>query len=240
MIGQIVSPMRLLLAVFSLTFLAQSLAAQEQQDSRSVATKADLPSLDAIKSCLKGSGSAACLDNLFRPVLKTHTTIEILKLIEQLGIDDGELRRDCHPVVHAVGRETFRLKGNVHDSFSACDQTCHSGCYHGSVERFIRGDEIYAQTGKHPSQAELKQKANAACDPNTPLRIRYQCLHGLGHALMFFSGYDLDRALEACDGLADDWNRNSCYGVCSWKTSSTPQTKEKTSALRTTIIRAIV
>jgi hypothetical protein len=29
---------------------------------------------------------------------------------------------------------------------------------------------------------------------------------------MFFSSYDLDRALEACDALAGDWNRNSCYG----------------------------
>jgi hypothetical protein len=161
---------------------------------------------------LQGSGSAQCLDDLFRPALNNHTTVEILQLIEALGVDDAELRRDCHPVVHAIGRETFRLRGNIHDSFSACDQTCHSGCYHGSVERFIRGDEIYAQTGKHPSQAELKQKANAACDPNTPLRLRYQCLHGLGHALMFFSNYNLDRALEACDALAGEWNRDSCYG----------------------------
>jgi hypothetical protein len=60
--------------------------------------------------------------------------------------------------------------------------------------------------------AELKQKAAAACDPNTPLRLRYQCLHGLGHALMFFSRYQLDQSLEACDALGDDWSRNSCYG----------------------------
>jgi hypothetical protein len=29
---------------------------------------------------------------------------------------------------------------------------------------------------------------------------------------MFFSAYDLDRSLEACDALADEWSRNSCYG----------------------------
>jgi hypothetical protein len=211
-IGENLSFARLLLALIFLTLLAPSLLAQEQKDSASLAPASDLPSPDAIKFCLKGSGSEQCLDNLFRQSLKTHTTIEMLQLIERLEADDAELRRDCHPVVHAIGRETFRLKGNIHDSFSACDQTCHSGCYHGSVERFIRGDDIYAQTGKHPSQAELKQKANSACDPDTLLRIRYQCLHGLGHALLFFSSYDLDRALDACDALADDWNRNSCYG----------------------------
>jgi hypothetical protein len=175
-------------------------------------TSADLPSRDAIKTCLLGSGPAECLDKLFREALKTHSTGEALRLIQRLEAEDAELRRDCHPVVHAIGRETFRLKNNIHESFAACDQTCHSGCYHGSVERFLRGEEIYAMTDKHPSQAELKQKAAAACDPALPMRLRFQCLHGLGHALMFFSRYELAQSLGACDALADDWSRNSCYG----------------------------
>ena len=136
----------------------------------------------------------------------------MLQLIERFEAEDPELRRDCHPVVHAIGRETFRLKGNIHDSFSACDQTCHSGCYHGSVERFLRGDDIYSEGYKHPSQAELKQKATAACDANTPLRLRYQCLHGLGHAILFFAAYQLQSSLDICDALSDDWSRSSCYG----------------------------
>jgi hypothetical protein len=165
-----------------------------------------------IKECLKGLGSASCLDDLFREFLKNHTPGEALKLIQRFEAEDPELRRSCHPVVHAIGRENFRQKGNIHDSFAACDQTCHSGCYHGSVERFLRGDDVYSQTDKHPSQAELKQKAAAACDPNTAMRLRFQCLHGLGHALMFFSRYELDPSLSACDALPDDWSRNSCYG----------------------------
>lgn len=209
-------PGSLLACLFSALLLfaviSEPAPAQQQTDAGLSRPESDLPSAGAIKSCLQVPGSASCLDNLFRQALNHHTTLEILQLIDRLETDDAELRRQCHPVVHAIGRETFRLKGNIHDSFSACDQTCHSGCYHGSVERFIRGDEIYIQTGKHPSQAELKQKANAACDPNAPLRLRFQCLHGLGHALMFFSNYDLDRALEACDALAGDWSRQSCYG----------------------------
>jgi hypothetical protein len=186
--------------------------AQEVRQISADKTGASTPSLEEIKECLKGPGSAACLDDIFREFLKGHTTGEALKLIQRFEAEDPELRRDCHPVVHAVGRETFRLKGNIHDSFAACDQTCHSGCYHGSVERFLRGDDVYSQTDKHPSQAELKQKAAAACDPNTPIRLRFQCLHGLGHALMFFSRYELDPSLSACDALPDDWSRNSCYG----------------------------
>jgi len=185
-----------------------------EQTSRGAAVMPDtgLPSLVAIKDCLKGSDSAECLDSLFSAALKNHSTGEALQLIRSFEAEDPELRRDCHPVVHAIGRETFQLKGNIHDSFSACDQTCHSGCYHGSVERFLRGDEIYSQTYKHPSQAELKQKAAAACDPNTPVRFRYQCLHGLGHAILFFSLYQLQPALDICDALDAEWSRSSCYG----------------------------
>jgi hypothetical protein len=80
------------------------------------------------------------------------------------------------------------------------------------VERFLRGDDIYTEGYKHPSQAELKQKAAAACDPDTPLRLRYQCLHGLGHAILFFSAYQLQSSLDICDALGDDWSRSSCYG----------------------------
>lgn len=171
-----------------------------------------MPTLEAVKSCLNSRRSAECLDGLFAEALKTHSTFEVLQLIQRFEAQDPELRRDCHPVVHAVGRETYRIKGNIHDSFTACDQTCHSGCYHGSVERFLRGDDLYSQVDKHPSAAELKQKAALACDPNIPLRLRFQCLHGLGHALLFFSRYQLQASLDACDALPDDWSRSSCYG----------------------------
>lgn len=171
-----------------------------------------MPTLEAVKSCLNSRRSAECLDGLFAEALKTHSTFEVLQLIQRFEAQDPELRRDCHPVVHAVGRETYRIKGNIHDSFTACDQTCHSGCYHGSVERFLRGDDLYSQVDKHPSAAELKQKAALACDPNIPLRLRFQCLHGLGHALLFFSRYQLQASLDACNALPDDWSRSSCYG----------------------------
>jgi hypothetical protein len=187
-----------------------------------------LPTAESVKACLNSRRSAECLDNLFAAALKRHSTLEILHLLQRYEQQDPELRRDCHPVVHAVGRETYRIKGNIHESFSACDQTCHSGCYHGSVERFLRGDDIYAQVDRHPSTAELKQKAAVACDPEIPVRLRFQCLHGLGHALMFFSRYQLISSLEACDALPEDWSRSSCYGGVFMENvfNATPETRD--------------
>jgi len=187
-----------------------------------------LPAAQEIKSCLNNLRGAECLDQLFGEALKQHSTLELMQLIQRLEKEDPEIRRDCHPVVHAIGRETYRIKGNIHESFAACDQTCHSGCYHGSVERFLRGENLYAQVGKHPSTAELKQKAALACDPELPVRLRFQCLHGLGHALMFFSRYQLLSSLQACDGLPEDWSRSSCYGGVFMENvfNSTPESRD--------------
>ena len=212
------------LALLSTAQVAASLAQTEPEST----TTSELPSVEALKLCLAGANSAACLDRIFRDVLKTHTTRSALQVIQRFELQDPEVRRDCHPIVHAIGRETFRIKGNVHDSFSACDQTCHSGCYHGSVERFLRGEDIYSQVERHPSQAELKQKAAAACDSDVPVRLRFQCLHGLGHALMFFSRYKLAPSLEACDALPEEWSRQSCYGGVFMEnvSSSTPELRD--------------
>jgi len=222
--------LRLLANIFSIIlflcfFVLSSLAQDSGQAGPQMST---LPTLQTTKECMSSSAPAECLDQLFRETLKTHSVKEVLGLVEKFESEDSEFRRDCHPVVHAIGRENFRLKGNLHEAFAACDQTCHSGCYHGSVERFLRGDSIYAAIDQHPSLGELKQKAASACDPNIALRFRFQCLHGLGHALMFFSRYNLNQSLEICDALSDDWSRNSCYGGVFMENvaSATPETRD--------------
>jgi hypothetical protein len=40
----------------------------------------------------------------------------------------------------------------------------------------------------------------------------YNCVHGLGHGLMYVEGHNLFKALELCDKLTDDWDSESCYG----------------------------
>lgn len=217
---------KILLAAIVLLSTAPSAWAQETQQT--LAPSAVLPSGEAIKSCMSRKDGAECLDTLFREALKKHSTVDALRLIQRLEKEDPDIRRACHPIVHAIGRETFRIKGNIHDSFTACDQTCHSGCYHGSVERFLRGENIYAEVNKHPSTAELKQKTAIACDPKAAPRFRFQCLHGLGHALLFFSAYKLAPSLEICDVMGEEWSRASCYGGVFMENvfNATPETRD--------------
>jgi hypothetical protein len=169
--------------------------------------------LSLIKECLRqNQKSARCLDLVFRQFLTQQTAAQALVLIQQYQEHDAELRLACHPVVHAIGRELFQQAGTIHNAFSACNQTCHSGCYHGVVERFLWGDTSADGVPLHVSQALIQQKVTAACPVDAAPRLRFQCLHGLGHAVLYFSGNQLNTALELCDQLPDAWSRRSCYG----------------------------
>ena len=53
------------------------------------------PSLEEVKSCMNIAKGAECLDNLFREALKTHSTAEILQLIQRAEAEDADVRRDC-------------------------------------------------------------------------------------------------------------------------------------------------
>ena len=37
-------------------------------------------------------------------------------------------------------------------------------------------------------------------------------MHGLGHGLMIYTNYDLQKSLETCDQLATSWDQSSCTG----------------------------
>jgi len=168
------------------------------------------PPLAELKECLAKPGNDECLERLFRAALEQRPPADLLQSIQRYEEEDAGLRLACHPVVHALGREIFRIKGNIHDAFLACDQTCHSGCYHGAVERFLRGDS--KAPARHVTQSEIVRKAPEACDAKAPRRIYFQCLHGLGHALMYFTENQVDDSLQGCDALPDGWSRESCYG----------------------------
>ena len=167
-----------------------------------------------LKECLAKSSHdiTPCLDGLFHPYIRDHSTKDALALVQKFSDEDAGLRVSCHPVVHSVGRETFLQQKTIHNSFAVCDQTCHSGCYHGAIERFLRGGGAEDAGERHISEEEIKTKAARACDTNDATRFRFQCLHGLGHALMFFLDYKLEKTLASCDIQPDGWSRSSCYG----------------------------
>jgi hypothetical protein len=117
----------------------------------------------------------------------------------------GPIERDCHRIAHAIGAGALsHFDGNVGQAFVAGRPSCTSGYYHGILERAFLGVD----------QNKLGQAARKFCsDPKIRVSefIAYQCVHGLGHGLMIYTGYDLPVSLHTCDKLQPG-DRLSCTG----------------------------
>lgn len=175
--------------------------------------------LSSLESC--GAKSAfvervAC----YRPVLESHLAARgprvVLTDLDALQQANPFFAANCHDMAHVLGRYWVASGGSVADGFREGANTCHSGFYHGMVERIIRGDEVLGAEPVHVSPDELRASIPRICTAaalRTESRnIRFQCLHGLGHAAVFSLGYRLPEALAVCDVLPSDWDRRSCHG----------------------------
>ena len=112
-----------------------------------------------------------------------------------LQADNQGVRADCHTITHNIGSATLaRYKGDAAEAIGSGgamqDATmCGSGFYHGLIEYALR-------EAANPKELVAKVKGMCADAKALPTTFaRYQCLHGLGHGVMIFSGDNLPWAL---------------------------------------------
>jgi hypothetical protein len=131
------------------------------------------------------------------------------KALALLATDDRTIpgvHADCHQISHWVGHAG--LLYYHHDAGQALSHgamTCNSGYYHGVLQLALAG----------LPRDKVVKKARHLCDApavNTEDFLLYQCVHGLGHGLMIYSGDDLPWSLKTCHKLLSDFDRVSCTG----------------------------
>jgi len=106
----------------------------------------------------------------------------------------------CHDTAHYLGRFAYEIHSK--DAFRLCDTGCQSGCYHGAVEEFFRRN----------GTKNLAENLNSLCTSDLNSFITHQCFHGMGHGLMAWSSYEIFEALDSCDLIKGERDRESCYG----------------------------
>jgi hypothetical protein len=114
--------------------------------------------------------------------------------------------RACHHMSHMIGHAGALLYPDISTAFSHGDDFCGSGYYHGVVE----GAAILAGKSKFLNNinsicAKMPGKSDKTIE-------YYNCIHGLGHGLMYVLKNDLFASLKACDSLTDPWEQESCSG----------------------------
>ena len=160
-----------------------------------------------------------CLEQAFANIAYNDGPDAALDKFDEDIKTPGPIESNCHRIVHAIGAGALaHFDGNVGQAFVAGRASCTSGYYHGILERAFLDSDL----------KDLGAAAREFCaDPKIRETefIAYQCVHGLGHGLMIYTGYDLPFSLKTCDKLGVDAlsctggvfmeNYQSSYGVSS-------------------------
>jgi hypothetical protein len=151
-------------------------------------------------------GDFRCLEQAFGNLAHHQGPKPALRVFDRMMGTDSAVESNCHRIIHSIGSASLaRYEGNVARAFAEGSASCWSGYYHGILERaFVDADPD-----------DLGTISRRLCD-DEGIRatdyLAYQCVHGLGHGLMIYTGYNLPVSLEVCDQLATDWDQSSCSG----------------------------
>jgi hypothetical protein len=167
-----------------------------------------------IESCKAHSGDqrrARCYDELFGSYLKTHEPLALLEEFKTAMDSDAFIRRDCHEIVHSIGRETFAKTKSVSAAFIAGEplNICAGGYFHGVIEALFRPSQNVS-AAEHIDISEIAQKIPSVCSSFKQSLDYSNCIHGIGHGVMYLSE-DIESSVKLCEILPNSIDHFSCY-----------------------------
>ena len=123
------------------------------------------------------------------------------------GLRDGiqTVLPACHDEGHDLGKLIFSKLRDVGASLESCGDACKSGCMHGVLMQFFAGGKpMDPSSHEHTAQltaGDIAGQIPTFCD-SPALTSRYSpgdCAHGVGHAAMFLSRYDIPAGIDLCE-----------------------------------------
>lgn len=124
---------------------------------------------------------------------------EVLSLIREDLKKDSKISRYCHGIVHEVGHESFEKYGSFGEAMKYQDELCNSGYLHGIIE------------SSFSDSAEVLSLVNSICDRFEEGKYNsWECYHGIGHGLMFFTENDLNKSLNYCNNIKSKFGLDAC------------------------------
>jgi cytochrome c553 len=147
-----------------------------------------------------------CYEQAFANLAYRQGPQSALRTFERRIESPGPVESNCHRIVHAIGAGALaHFDDDPGRALAQGSVACGSGYYHGILERSLLGKsdgEVRAATRSICSAPEIRKTEF----------IHFQCVHGLGHGLMIYTGYDLPRSLTDCELLRTQWEKESCRG----------------------------
>ncbi len=161
---------------------------------------------DQLKVCYDLGGRDSCYREAAGALyenLGLSKNLEIFKANEEYP----QVYARCHEVTHYLSRLEYEKLGSIAKVYSQCDSTCHGGCYHGTLEAYLKekkGEKAFNL------QKDFAKVCGSERDYQKPIEYN-ECFHGLGHAAMFVTEMELFDSLKLCDTIKDQKLKERCY-----------------------------
>lgn len=158
-----------------------------------------------LKKCYDTGGRDGCYKGaaaVFYNQFGLSQTLQTLKANEGYP----EVYARCHEVTHYLSRFEYDKLKNISQVYAQCDSTCHGGCYHGTMEAYLKEKQLANESVK----AQFAKVCGKPEDYQNPLEFN-ECLHGLGHAAMFVTDMELIQSLALCDNISGQREKDRCY-----------------------------
>jgi hypothetical protein len=204
--------LRILVPGASRSFLAAALAvlASIPVPSAAQSLPPAKPAQDHAAAIFKRCGALAnkrqCYAAALDERLASGGPAPALELLDRLVALDPDARRQGHFFAHRIGISALKSPSEVGRVFAACTPAYQSGCYHGVIQSYFLAN---AREGR----GVTTESVDALCGDYRGKRsdLLFQCTHGLGHGLAILERHDLPKALQSCELLSREPEREMCY-----------------------------
>ncbi len=139
-----------------------------------------------------------------RLVRKDGAGVAIDKLTTESAADP-EIGAICHDLLHTIGRTAYEKYGGFEKSIIYHKDFCNSGYIHGLFEvYFLEESDPLANIGTLCRDRSVLPRGFDV----------WQCEHGIGHGIMYFTQGDLDESIRLCqDSLSESAAVNCINGA---------------------------
>ena len=150
--------------------------------------------------------SLSCQEQKYSAMTSRLGAVVSFAALKKAYSSDAATKANCHQITHAIGRAEADSVKDVAQAYALGDNFCWSGYYHGVMESIVI----------HIGSKKMNANLATICAPLKAQKLysfaHYNCVHGLGHGIMYNDGSELFTALKTCDLLDSSWERQSCYG----------------------------
>lgn len=159
-----------------------------------------------LKKCFDVGGRNGCyklVADLLYNQFGLAETLKVFKAQEEYP----EVYSRCHEVTHYLSRLEYEKQKSIAKVYAQCDSTCHGGCYHGTMEAYLKKETQELEFNLNSQFAKVCGSKN---DYQKPIEFN-ECFHGMGHAAMFVTDMELRESLKLCDTISDQQYKERCY-----------------------------